>query len=231
MSNSGKTQGRIFWGLLLIALGVAFLFDQIGRIDFWNLVGEYWFGIFFIIGLAILISSNFRNAGSGIFFIVLGAFFLLMNLRIFDRSLWHYLWPLLIIGAGLWILFKPLKWKDKRKTPEVSEDALSINQVFSSSSRRIESQKFKGGKAEVAFGSIELDLSGAGLDGGQATLYLSAVFGSFEVRVPREWEVVVEGSPFLGSIEDKKRRVVDAEKKGTLTIRGSAAFGSIEIKD
>ncbi len=231
MANTRKTQGRIFWGLLLIAVGVAFLFDQMGRIDFWNLVGEYWFGIFFIIGLAILISSNFRNAGHGIFFIILGAFFLLMNLRIFDRSLWHYLWPLFIIGVGLWILFKPFRGKDKSKPPEVSEDALSINQVFSGSSRRIESQNFKGGKAEVVFGAIELDLSGAALEGGKATLYLSAVFGSIEVRVPRDWEVVVEGSPFLGSIEDKKRRVVDTEKKGTLTIRGSAAFGSIEIKD
>jgi predicted membrane protein len=230
MANRGKSQGRIFWGLILIAFGVGFLLDQLGYLDFGDVLGTYWPVIFIIIGLSILINNNFKDAGAGIFFIAFGAFFLLVRLRILGYSLWHY-WPVLIIAAGLWILISPFRGACKKKIPELTVDELDINQVFSGSSRRIESRNFKGGKAEVVFGSAEIDLSGAGLEGGKATLYLSAVFGSIEVRVPREWEVVVEGSPFLGTIEDKKRGAAGGEKTGTLFIKASVAFGSIELKD
>ena len=230
MTHRGRTQGRIFWGLILIALGAAFLLDQLGYMDFGHLVGDYWPVIFIIIGLSILINNNFRDAGAGLFFIAFGAFFLLIRLRILGYSLWHY-WPVLIIAAGIWILIGPFRRAGKKKIPELAADELDIDQVFSGTSRRIESQHFKGGKVEVVFGSAEIDLTRAALEGGKATLHLAAVFGSIEVRVPREWEVSIEGSPFLGSIEDRKRGVSDTEKKGTLLIRGSATFGSIEIKD
>ncbi len=233
MTNSGKSQGRIFWGLLLIVIGALFLFDQMGRLDFGYLISRYWPVIFIVIGISILISNNFRNAGAGIFFIIFGAFFLLMRMRIFDRNLWHYFWPLLVIGIGLWILIKPIRSsiKSKSEDPELVADELNISTVFSGIKRRIEAPNFKGGKAEVIFGSAEIDMTDAGLEGGKATLFLSAVFGSIELRVPKEWEVVVDGSPILGSIEDKKRSVVKEAKTGTLQVKASATFGSIEIKD
>jgi predicted membrane protein len=225
-----KTQGRIFWGILLIVLGVLFLLDQMDRLDFGDLVGRYWPVIFILIGVSILLSNNFKNVGSGIFFILFGTFFLLLRLRVFDRAVWHYLWPLAIIGVGLWILLRPVFHPDKKKIPDVSADDLDISQVFSGTSRRIASQNFRGGKAEVVFGSVEIDLRGARLAGGQAALALSVVFGSIEVLVPREWQVILEGSPVLGSIESRQPVVPEAEKTGTLSIKGSAVFGSIEVK-
>ena len=228
--NASKTQGRIFWGLLLIVLGLLFLFDQMGKLDFGDLVGRYWPVVFILIGVSILLSNNFQNVGSGIFFILFGAFFLLIRMRIFDHSLWHYAWPLAIIGVGVWILFRPAFHPDKKKIPEMTADDLAISQVLSGTSRKIESQNFKGGKAEVVLGSAELDFSAAKLAGGQATLHLSVVLGNIELTVPREWQVVLEGNPVLGSIESHKKTVPDAEKTGTLFIKGSAVMGSIEVK-
>jgi predicted membrane protein len=229
--SENKTQGRIFWGLLLIVLGVFFLLDQMGTLDFGDLVGRYWPVIFILIGISILLSNNFKNTGSGVFFILFGTFFLLLRLRIFDRALWHYIWPLAIIGAGLWILLRPVLRSGSQKVPEINADDLDINQILSGSSRKVESQNFRGGKAEVVLGSAEIDLRGARLAGGQAALALSVVFGSIEVIVPREWQVVLEGSPVLGSIESHKAAAPEAERTGTLSIRGSAVFGSIEIKE
>jgi predicted membrane protein len=229
--NEHKTQGRIFWGLLLIVLGVIFLLDQMGRLDFGDLIGRYWPVIFILIGISILLSNNFRNAGSGVFFILFGTFFLLLRLRIFDQAIWHYLWPLAIIAVGLWILLKPSLHREKKKVPEMSGDDLALNQVFSSGARKIESQSFRGGKADVVFGSADIDLRAAKLAGGQATLVLSVVFGGIVVWVPREWQVVLAGSPVLGSIESHKAAVSDAVKTGTLSIQGSAVFGSIEVKE
>ena len=229
--NEHKTQGRIFWGLLLIVLGVIFLLDQMGRLDFGDLIGRYWPVIFILIGVSILLSNNFRNAGSGVFFILFGTFFLLLRLRIFDQAVWHYLWPLAIIGVGLWMLLKPAMHRDKKKIPDMTGDDLAISQVFSGTARKIESQSFRGGKADVVFGSAEIDLRAAKLAGGQATLVLSVVFGSIEVFVPREWQVLIAGTPVLGSIDSRKTAVSDAEKTGTLSIQGSAVFGSIEVKE
>lgn len=229
--NSRKTQGRIFWGLLLIVLGVLFLFDQMGRLDFGDLVGRYWPVVFILIGISILLSNNFQNVGSGIFFILFGAFFLLIRMRIFDQTVWHYVWPLAIIGVGVWILIRPAWHADKKKIPEMTADDLSISQVLSGTSRKVESQNFKGGKADVVLGSAEVDLRGARLSGGQATLLLSVVLGSIELTVPREWQIVIEGNPVLGSIESHKKTIPDAEKTGTLFIKGSAVLGSIEVKE
>lgn len=228
--SAHRNQGRIFWGLMLICLGVLFLLDQMGRLDFGDLVGRFWPIVFIVIGISILLSNNFKNVGSGIFFILFGAFFLLLRLHIFDRAVWHYIWPLAIIATGLWLLLRPAGRPNRNEASEVGSEDLSISQVFSGSARKVESQNFRGGKADVVFGSAEIDLRAAKLAGGQATLVLSVVFGGIEVYVPRDWQVVLEGSPVLGSIDShKKAATVPATQ--TLTIKGSAVFGSIEVKE
>ena len=236
MSATRSHQGRIFWGLMLIALGVLFLFDQLGEIDFGDIVSRYWPAIFIVIGLSILVGSGLRSAGPGLFFILFGAFFLLMRLEILHRSLWHY-WPVFVIAAGVWILVRPAFEKggapEEKKSLDaaLADDEISVSAVFSGLKRRIESRAFKGGKAEVVLGSLDLDLTGAGLAGDQAVLYLSVVLGSIVVRVPPGWQVSLEGTPVLGDIEDKRRPSGTPEKKITLRVKGSAVLGSIEFKD
>jgi predicted membrane protein len=230
MSDS-RTQGRIFWGLLLIVLGGLFLFAQMDWWNFGHVVGRFWPVIFILLGISMLIGNNFRSVGSGIFFILFGTFFLLVKWNVL-HSIGRYIWPLAIIGAGLWILLRPALGSGKKKIPEAAgADDLNISQVLSGTTRRVESQDFKGGKAEVVLGSAEIDLRGARLSGGQAALDLSAVFGGIEVHVPRDWEIVLEGTPVLGSIESHKSPMPATGKTATLTIRGSAVFGSIDVKD
>lgn len=224
-----KTQGRIFWGLLLIVIGGLFLFAQMDWWDFGEVVSRFWPVIFILLGLSMLVSNNFKNVGGGVFFILFGTFFLLVKWDIL-HAVWRYIWPVAIIVIGLWILLRPIWHPDKKKPSETTADDLNISQVFSGTSRKIESRNFRGGKADVVFGSAEIDLRGAGLAGGQATLVLSAVFGGIEVYVPREWQVVLEGTPVLGSIESHKKASAAAPTE-TLTIQGSAVFGSIEVKE
>jgi predicted membrane protein len=234
MSKTRGAHGRIFWGLILIGLGVLFLLDQLGEIDFGEVVSRYWPVIFIVLGLSILVGNGFRNAGSGIFFILFGAFFLLMRLRILHRDLWHY-WPVFVIAAGVWVLVRPVFCPDgptdKKKTPELTTDDLKVSAVFAGLKRRVDSPSFQGGKAEIVLGSLELDLTGATPAGGQAVVYLSVVLGSIELRVPREWTVIIDGTPVLGSVEDKRRPVAESERKGTLHLKTSVVLGSIEIGD
>ncbi len=144
--------------------------------------------------------------------------------------MWLYFWPLLVIAAGLWIIFRPRFRPSGQEVPEIKEKDLDVFTVLSESKRRIESKEFKGGKASVLLGSIELDFSQASLAGNQATLELTAILGGIEIWVPREWEVVVDSSAFLGEVEDKHKSDSAAESKSTLFVKGTAILGSIKIK-
>lgn len=230
--SASRTQSRIFWGLLLVVLGGLFLFAQMDWWNFGRVVGRFWPVIFILLGISMLVGNNFKNVGSGVFFILFGTFFLLVKWNVI-HTIGRYIWPVAIIGAGLWILVRPDRGGGKKKIPDgvVGGDELSVNQVLSGTVRRVESQAFRGGKVEVVLGSAEIDLRGAKPAGGQATLDASAVLGGIEVTVPRDWEVVLEGSPVLGSIESHKSPVPATGKTATLTIRGSAVLGSIEVKD
>ncbi len=225
-----RNQSRIFWGLLLIVLGALFLFAQLDWWDFGRVVGRFWPVIFILLGISMLIGNNLKHVGGGIFFILFGTFFLLVKWNVL-HMVGRYIWPVAIICAGLWILLRPAMGVSKKKIPEMTGDDLDISQVFSGSARKVESQNFRGGKADVVFGSTQIDLRTAKLAGGQATLTLSVVFGGIEVVVPHEWQVIIEGAPVLGSIESRKATIPDAQKTGTLSIKGSAVFGSIEVKE
>lgn len=232
MTEPRRSQGRIFWGLVLIVVGALFLLDQMDRLDFGDLIADYWPVIFILLGLSILISHGTRNAGGGIFLILFGTFFLLVRLHVFGHTVWHYAWPILIILIGLWILARPGRGgEDKKKIPDVTVDELAISQVFSGTSRRVESQNFKGGAAEVVLGSAEIDMTGAALAGGEATVSLSVVLGDIELRVPAAWQVTIEGTPVLGSIEQKRTSPAGASGGATLHLKTSVVLGSIHIKD
>ncbi len=115
MAASKGPLGRIFWGLVLVGIGVLFLLDQMGQLNFGYLFSRYWPVVFILIGVAIILGNNFQNVGPGVFFILFGAFFLLMRIRIFNHTAWHYFWPLVIIGMGIWILIWPALAAGKKK--------------------------------------------------------------------------------------------------------------------
>lgn len=231
MSDHRGSSGRIFWGLFLILIGVLFLLDRMGRFDFGYAVSHYWPAIFIAIGLSIWFGSGFRDFLSGFLFVAFGTLFLLVRLGILEHHFWDYFWPLLIILVGVWVLLQPALHHHRRDFPEVKEGDLDISAIFSGLKRRVESQSFKGGHATALFGSIELDFTAAALSEGKATIELSAILGSIEVRVPKDWQVVADGTPILGSIDDKHRPVAPSEARGTLYVKATAIFGSVLIKD
>jgi predicted membrane protein len=232
MARHHSHQGRIFWGLILVIVGTLFLLDRLSGFDFGYLISTYWPVIFIVLGFSMLVGSGFRQLGPGFFFIVFGVFFLLAELDVLQYSAWHYIWPALIILAGLWLLLRPaFRYRPPDKFPEIKENDIDASAILSGMKRRIESQSFKGGHVTAIMGGMELDFTGAGLDAGKATLDATALFGGVDIRVPRDWKVVMDVVPILGGAEDKHRNVSDAEAKATLYVKGTAIFGGITVKD
>ncbi len=58
MSNGSKKTGSLFWGVLLIGLGVLFLLDNLGIVYFDEIISDYWPLILVAIGLKIIISAT-----------------------------------------------------------------------------------------------------------------------------------------------------------------------------
>lgn len=125
MASRHGGSNRIFWGLMLIVLGTLLLLDRMGELDFGDVIGRFWPVLFILIGLAILINSRFRDAGSGLFFILFGAVFLLFELDILDHDAWRYAWPLGIIAVGFWILFRPGPRAAKDEAPPAKPESES----------------------------------------------------------------------------------------------------------
>jgi len=230
-------QGGIFWGLMLVVFGVLFLLDRLGGLDFGTLIGTYWPVIIIILGLSILVGNGFRRPFGGLFLMGIGGLFLLNSLGVLEYDVWQYAWPVLIIIVGLWILLRGVfhrPWSgtgEAGKFPEIHESDIDVTCMLSGMKRRIDSQSFRGGKVTAIMGGLELDFRGAGLEGGKATLDATAIMGGVDVYVPREWRVVIDGTPILGGFEDKHHPAPDSEIKATLYLKGTAIMGGITIKD
>ncbi|OKP92160.1 cell wall-active antibiotics response protein LiaF [Paenibacillus sp. P32E] len=108
---------QILGGLLLIGLGAMFLLRQMGYTDFniGSLFADYWPVILIIMGIQKVLSTNERGSkGSsafwGFLYLALGVFFLGRNLDWFDVSAGDFfklLIPVMLIGGGLYVIFKP----------------------------------------------------------------------------------------------------------------------------
>jgi len=231
MTSHKSSSSRIFWGLLLIAVGVLLLLDRMGRLDFGDLISFYWPLLLIFAGLWHLAANGFRNTAGGLVLIVVGSLFMLGKWHILGRSAWHFVWPLLIILAGLWILFGAFLRGSARKSAGEKADEIDEFAMFAGLTRRLESQDFRGGKATVVLGGMEVDFSRARLAGGQASIEVTAILGGLEIKVPKTWQVHVEGHPVLGSIDNMHSYAPGQESQQALSIKATAILAGIEIKD
>ena len=106
--SAQRTQGRIFWGLMLICLGVLFLLDQMGT----GLISATSSGAS---GRSSSSSSaspfssatTSRTSAPGSSSSSSARSSSCSGCGVFDRAVWHYIWPLAIIATGLWLLLRP----------------------------------------------------------------------------------------------------------------------------
>ena len=230
--NRRSDPGRIFWGLVLILIWALVLFL---RYDFWDFgywLSTWWPSILILIGISILIGNRFRRWGAGLFLILIGGLFQVWELGYLEIDVWRKIWPAALILLGLWIIFRPSRRRRDRSwtTPAPGGD-IDVTAVFSGTKRRVEAQNFKGGEVTAVFGGSDLDLTGAGLEGGQAAVEATAIFGGVNIIVPRDWKVVLDGTPILGGVTLKHTNPPESEVKATLHVRGTAIFGGVTVKD
>jgi predicted membrane protein len=247
MSLSNLPRGSVF-ALLLIVAGALLFLDNIGVLPIQN-IQAYW--PIFIVFWGASILERWRSPLAVIWALALMAWGTLLILG--NLSILHVTgsvgWPVMLIAFGASMLVRPMpfrQWherillmKDQQRSraPRNSYfgNRLRESTIFGSLNRRVETQQFEGGKVEVVFGSIELDLTEAAISSPdrRAELEVSAVFGGAEITVPRTWRVVMKAAAVFGGCDD--RTVPPRPEPGLepviLVIKGAAVFGGIEIRN
>lgn len=239
-ARKGSAQGAcrpgrpgILPGLILVGIGTVILLDHMGYIaadHLWRL----WPLILIVAGLVKFFKEF--NRGAGAVLMVLGALFLANNFDVI-RLRWTDMWPLVLIGVGVTLIWSRLEMPRMPKAVSGGGGPNVINEyaMFGGVERRINSTSFTGGTVTAMFGGVELDFRSAEIEGEEAVVYVEAIFGGIEVVVPERWTVVYEGQSIFGGYGDETRppvpEVPGAAPKKRLILRGRAVFGGISVKN
>lgn len=226
---------RILFGIGVIGVGVLALLDNLHFFDL-PLLKTFWPLALSLFGLSRMVSG--RHPGQWLFGLTLVVFGIVMTANLlgymqFRPRDW---WPVLIILAGLSIVLRGVFPRYRTQGLEPADtsapehgDRINIDASFSAVNQQNDSRAFKGGRIDVHFGGVELDLRQAVMDGPEAVLDISARFSGVELRVPREWQVVVDIAPTLGGVDDKTVPPMNPTQR--LVLRGDATFGAVEVKN
>ncbi len=219
---------RFVFGSILVLIGLLLLLSQMRVLHFWDFVGTWWPCILIVLGLWHWANRRFQSSVSALFLIFLGIFLQAVELDVMDSRGFGLMASAMLILLGVWVLLR-----HSRPPVDKISDADSMDQwiMFGGVEQALTTQQFTGGTINVAFGGVELDLRQAALAPGDVSLSMKAMFGGIEIRVPENWQVVVDGTAILGGVEDKTATVAsDRLKPGSqLHIRAVAIFGGIEI--
>lgn len=224
--------GFIF-GFIIIAVGVVLLLDNLGVVrahDFFRL----WPLAFVAVGVSKLAES--RGSGGRLWGAVLtiaGVALLLRNLGYVEIQ-FSVIWPLMLIGFGLSLLWGALereKYRGKSR-PESAVNSLNEWAIFGGGKRRVNTDDFQGGEVLAIFGGYQIDLRNARMTFDEVRIDANAMFGGVEIRVPETWSVNTQGVGLFGGYEDKSAQPKpDTPGLKRLVIKGFAIFGGVEVRN
>jgi hypothetical protein len=253
----GNHPPPVFVGILLIALGVVFLLDNLNIIESRTFFRTFWPALFIAWGAGrLMYGRGGEQVLGGV--AVLGGGVLLGN-RLFgwDVNIAALLWPLILIALGIAIVTRGAWGRRPVKAPALpggpamnATDASEAGTAHSVSAnpsadvsstvkefafmagvdRRSISQSFRGGDVSAFMGSVELDLRECRAAGEEVSINLSVVMGNAAFRIPRDWAVDSRVANILASFEDRSEPPVAASPK-RLVLVGSAILGGVEIRN
>lgn len=225
-------KGKIFFGIILILVGLGILLEQFGLWDFWDIIGMWWPLILIAIG-AWQLATNPVSKTSGLILLLVGIFFQLRKLEVINVSFIKFFWPALIIliGTSFILSANSVNVRGKYNGKETSEDVIDRFVMFSGLDARNFSPNFRGGSLIAAFGGMDIDLRDANISSEGARLDVTVAFGGVDLIVPDNWKVIVKGVPIFGGWSNKTRiNDYSAVEGPVLIVKCFVAFGGLEVK-
>jgi len=230
MTESGsRITGRVIFGIVVIALGIVFLLDELDFVDAEDVLG-YWPALTFGWGAMLMTGLCCRrNLPAGLLVSFFSGWLLLLRLDVVRRDPWD-LWPLVLIVLGATMVFTALRRPPTVAALEGGAATLRAFALWSGSERKIVTEDFRGGEVTAIMGGHEIDLRPAKMPGGTAVIDLFVWWGGVELQVPTDWKVTNEALALLGGVTDTTR-APEGEIKGHLVVRGLVVMGGVEMRN
>jgi hypothetical protein len=230
-TTSKNVSRQVILGVLVIAMGMLFLLDNLAIWDFHRAI-QFWPMVFIVVGVVKLFDTSSSDGYLlGAVFILVGVLMMLNRLGYIYFS-WRTVWPLLLIALGGSVLYKAVTGRRLIGSPlkEVagSDDVVDVTAILGGFERRITSPDFKGGEVTAIMGGCSLDMRGSQI-ATEAVLNVFVIFGGITIKCPPDWTVVLHGTPIMGGFDEKTAPPPDNSKR--LIVRGYAIMGGVEVRN
>ena len=213
-----KNTGKIFWGIILIIVGVIVALNVLEITDI-DIFFDGWWTLFLIIPGLIGIFRSGDRLGS-LFLLIFGAALLLAAQNIIEYDMiWKMLLPIALVFIGLKMIFGNIfKHKERKR---------HLSAVFSDERAKWDNEVFGDNEFNCVFGDLKIALENAIIEK-DVTIKINAVFGDVRISVPHDVNVRVNSSMIFGDIKNKRPNETIAFTP-TLTIEASGVFSDIKI--
>lgn len=245
-------------GAGIIIIGALFLLKNLNLFEF-NIFRYVfnWYSWLIFAGVVMLTKrqNEKRKENTAYVLIGVGTIFLLSDIGLIPHVSMKILWPIILIGVGIYYILRATQSDFLPKSPngggnggfssfdtEKSEikgvnsdlDYITDTNIFSGGKNYVESQNFKGGNLQSIFGGGEYNLTRAKLSPTTTNvLDITVLFGGIELIVPPDWIIKSDVTAVFGGFNNNKHRVIGSEsedKSKILYVRGIVLFGGGEVK-
>jgi len=249
-SSPSRFTGRTVAGCVLVLLGVLFTLDNFGIVEA-RQVFRFW-PLFFVTVGAVAFSRGRlpEQRVAGVLIMAFGGLLLLRTLGVLPfRFRLRDLWPLFLIFGGGFLVWGSLRSRERALaralggggTEAAGTRRLNAFAVMGGGERVVRGSDFEGGEVTAIMGGFEIDLRQAGMAGDTAEIEIFTLWGGVDLKVPEDWNVVLDAVPILGGISNTARNGGSGSGSGsgspgasgrkTLLVRGTVIMGGIEIKN
>lgn len=219
--------GRLLLGLVVAAIGVLYLLDAAGALDAGKAIDHWWPLIIVAAGLLTL-AERPPAVVRGSILTGIGVVILLFTTHLLEKDAWSYVWPALLVLAGLLII---ARWHGRTIVSDAeAEDVIRSTAFFGGPNLACTSQHFRGAWLTAFFGGITLDLRDAALPPEGASINATTCCGGVDVLVPKGWRISVRSTPIFGGLDDKTDHSAVPPDAPTLHVDALTLLGGVEIK-
>jgi predicted membrane protein len=245
---------KVVIGIIIIMLGVFLLFNNLGLLpsSIYHLVLS-WQMLLVAIGVIFLFDGKVghKHKNIGILLIFIGLIFLFP--KIFDVNLSGILIPLLLIIAGIYFVIIAVTKKDHEqyslynknryfkhlnKMPfeetTISEDGtIKRSYAFTGSKEKWNYGKINDVEIEAVFSGVELDFTQVELseESESIRIKVESVFSGVILYVSEEWNIIIQKTGVFGDFVDRRpSNVIQAAKGKAVVLELDSVFGGGEIR-
>jgi lia operon protein LiaF len=179
----------------------------------------------------------------GVILIIFGVLLTLDRLDVIDFEFWDFIgdmWPLILIGAGLWLIYDQTK-KGKNREWKDSITCCKSSKAFGDMAIKPAEIDQSGGDYSMGFGDLKIDFTDTKFQLGENKIDISLGCGDVFIMLPKDSSCKIHGSCGIGDLTllgnkesgfgiSRVHKDDDYDSRNTkLNIRAKCGLGDVKV--